>query len=50
MVGFYTDVNANVIGFVGTPIPEPASFTLLGAGLLGIMLRHRRKLNCTSSA
>jgi len=42
IVGFYTDPNDNVIGFVGTPTPEPASYALFALGLLAaaIMLRH----------
>jgi hypothetical protein len=36
IVGFFTD--PNVIGFVGTPktVPEPASFALIGVGLIGV--------------
>ena len=30
IVGFYTDANDNVIGFVGTPSPEPGTFGLAG--------------------
>ena len=36
IVGFYTDGNDNVIGFVGTPTPEPAAIALLCAGLLAL--------------
>jgi hypothetical protein len=44
IVGFYTDANDNVIGFVGTPVPEPPALSLMGAALLvgGIMRRRQR--------
>lgn len=44
IVGFYTDANDNVIGFVGTSTPEPATLTLVGAGLVaGLGILRRKK-------
>ena len=36
IVGFYTDGNDNVIGFVGSPTPEPASLALFCAGFFAL--------------
>jgi hypothetical protein len=45
IVGFYTDGSDNTIGFVGSPasVPEPATLTLVGAGLLACAAISRRK-------
>ena len=42
-VGFYTDATNNVIGFAATPLPEPGSFALVSAGLLGLTGIYRRR-------
>ena len=44
LVGFYTDANDNVIGFVATPTPEPGTFALMGSGMLAGLSFLRRKL------
>lgn len=41
LVGFAT-IGDNVVGFVATPTPEPASLAVLCAGLLGLGLVRRR--------
>jgi hypothetical protein len=44
IVGFYSDANDNVDGFVGTLVtPEPATLTLVGAGLLACLGILRRR-------
>jgi len=44
ITGFYSDANGVFHGFVASPVPEPTSLTLAGAGLLAAWLAKRRKL------
>ncbi|HJU20226.1 MAG TPA: PEP-CTERM sorting domain-containing protein [Stellaceae bacterium] len=43
LVGFYVNAAGNTIGLLADPVPEPASLTLLAAGLFGLALVRRRK-------
>jgi hypothetical protein len=43
ITGFYSDANGVFHGFVATPVPEPASLTLAGAGLLAAWLARKGK-------
>jgi len=49
IVGFYLDANGNTDGFVGTPVqgtpvPEPATLTLLGTVLVGVAFKLRKRV------
>jgi probable HAF family extracellular repeat protein len=41
IVGAFTDANGRQHGFLATPVPEPAAFTLFSLGLIGFLGCHR---------
>ena len=43
LVGFYVNGDDNTIGLLADPVPEPASLSLLAAGLFGIPAFARRR-------
>lgn len=42
LVGLYTTADDNTVGFVAAPVPEPATYLLMGIGLLGLTAVRRR--------
>jgi PEP-CTERM motif len=51
IVGFYTTASDTVVGFVGTPVPEPSTWAMLLAGFAGLgFLGYRKTLKATAAA
>jgi hypothetical protein len=44
IAGTYTSADGAIHGFLGTPVPEPTSFTLLAVSSLAALWRSRRRL------
>jgi hypothetical protein len=44
IVGFYTTANDTVVGFVGTPVPEPSTWAMMLAGFAGLGFLGYRKV------
>ena len=50
-VGFYTTASDTVVGFVGTPVPEPATWAMMLLGFAGFgFLGYRKALKGTLAA
>jgi len=45
LVGFYANADGNTIGLLATPTPEPATFALVGLGLLVAACGRKLKLH-----
>jgi MYXO-CTERM domain-containing protein len=50
ITGFYLDADGLMHGFVATSTPEPASLTLAGLGVLGLLASRLRRRNPASKA
>ena len=50
IVGFYTTPNDSVVGFVGTPVPEPSTWAMMLLGFAGFGLLGYRKVRRGTTA